>query len=216
MKGHVVSEIENGRTTACNECGEGAPCTGGSTKRTVVVEIPAPQGLLGLAPIISALLLAAAWGVVSIGYLCVPGSVAGAVLAIACVFMNLGGGIAQPALCLGIAVACAGLCLPLWQACQAGRRALVHISCRREGPVPTRPLSERMRRILIVSAIVAFVGCCIAGAATLAGGAEQLVLPDFLQALFSQEVPKPVLPDQTIPQPDVTAPEIPIEPTRAA
>lgn len=115
-----ASTVRDGNAARATAEGGAAGARG---RGTVVVEIPAPQGLLGLAPIISVLLLAAAWGVVGIGYLCVPGSVAGAVLALACAAMNLGSGsIAQPALCLGIALACAGLCLPLWRGCQAGRR----------------------------------------------------------------------------------------------
>lgn len=187
-----ASTVREGNAARATAEGGAAGARG---RGTVVVEIPAPQGLLGLAPIISVLLLAAAWGVVGIGYLCVPGSVAGAVLALACAAMNLGSGsIAQPALCLGIALACAGLCLPLWRGCQAGRRQLLHITRRREGSAPTRPLGEHERCFLIASALVLLAGCCIAGIAALAGGGEQLVLPGFLQALFSQEVPQTIAP----------------------
>lgn len=214
-----MSEHEGKQKTAAEESGASASREGGAARAaaegdarergTVVVEIPAPQGLLGLAPVISALLLAAAWGVVGIGYICVPGSVAGALLALACAAMNLGGGIAQPALCLGIALACAGLCLPLWYACQVGRRQLLHITRRREGRAPSRTLGEHERCFLIASGLVLLAGCCIAGIAALAGGGEQLALPGFLQALFSQEVPQTIAPGLGAPQPLASGPSTP-------
>lgn len=104
-------------------------------KHTVVVEIPAPQGLLGLAPVISVLLIGAAWGAVGIGYLCVSGSVVGAVLAVVCAVMNAASGsVASFALCMGIAISCLGLCVPCWHASQAGRRLLLCV-CRRKREV---------------------------------------------------------------------------------
>ena len=70
---------------------------------------PANSGLLGL--VISSLLLAAAWGVVGIGYICIPGAVIAAALDFLCAIMNIGIGFSF-LIFLGIAAACLGLTYP--------------------------------------------------------------------------------------------------------
>lgn len=92
--------------------------------RVIEVSVPlAPfSGLMG---VINALLLFAAWMVVGIGYLCVPGSVAGAVLALVLAVTNMGNGLAAAALCLGIGIACAGLCAPIFVGTRAAQGVLL-------------------------------------------------------------------------------------------
>ena len=143
--------------------------------RTVTINVPASADLLGLGTVISWLLVAAAWGVVGIAYLCVPGSVVAAALGVASAAMNLGGGLAAFALAAGVAVTCIGLCMP----CLAGANALRCLLLRR--PVE---LSASVKRLLAVSAVVLLVGCAIAGVAVLAGGGDALVVPGFLQGVI--------------------------------
>lgn len=82
--------------------------------RTIIIDVPASTATLGLGPIISALLLFGAWMVVGIGYICVPGSLVGAVAGIVLGFMNVGNGLAAAALCFGCGIACIGLCAPIF------------------------------------------------------------------------------------------------------
>lgn len=142
--------------------------------RTVTIEVPASAGMFGLGGIISGLLLAAAWGVVGIAYICVPGSLAAAVLAVVSACMSLGVGLMPFALCAGIAVACVGLCIPCLQGADALRCLLLK-----------RPVVVRNQRLLVISAVVLLAGCAIAGAMTLAGAADAAVVPAFLQGVFA-------------------------------
>lgn len=160
--------------------------------QTIVVNLPKGLGsFFGLGSVISVLMLFAAWMIVGIGYLCVPGSLVGAVLGIALGFMNLGNGLASAALCLGCGIACLGMCLPLLRGTQAARRALAkrtHAAFSDSGNTGTderripRPLKTSL---LIASLAIMVAGAAIAGMGTLAGGAETLYLPDFLRAIFN-------------------------------
>lgn len=93
--------------------------------QTIVVNLPKGLGsFFGLGSVISALMLFAAWMIVGIGYICVPGSLVGAVLGVALGVMNLGNGLASAALCLGCGIACLGMFIPLLLGTQAARRLL--------------------------------------------------------------------------------------------
>lgn len=82
--------------------------------RTITIDVPSSATTLGLAPIISLLLLFGAWMVVGIGYICVPGSLLGAVAGVVLGFMNVGNGLAAAALCFGCGIAGLGLCAPIF------------------------------------------------------------------------------------------------------
>ena len=142
--------------------------------RTVTINVPNASDVIGLGGVISWLLLAAAWGVVGIAYICVPGSLAGALLAVVSAFTSFGAGLLPFALCLGVAIGCMGLCIPCLQVADALRCLLLK-----------RPVVVRNQRLLVISAVVLLVGCAIAGVATLAGGAGAVVLPAFLQGMVA-------------------------------
>ena len=119
--------------------------------------------------------MAGAWGVVGIGYICVPGSLAAAVLGVVCAAMNLSAGLAPVALCAGTAVACVGLCYPIL----VGTRMLQAVLLKRDA-VAFRA------KALGAALAVAVAGAAVAGLAVLLGAGDALSLPAFLQAVFSK------------------------------
>lgn len=133
---------------------------------------PANSGLLGFA--ISCLLLAAAWGVVGIGYICIPGAVIAAALGFLCAIMNIGTGFSF-LICLGIAAACLGLTYPAL----IGTLLLKGALSGSQEPLAFDKL------VLSITCIVAVVGAALAGLGVLLGGAASLALPTFLQFLIA-------------------------------
>ncbi len=85
---------------------------GRETRETVTINVPAGVGLPGLGSVISVLLMAGIWGIVGIGYICVPGSLVAGVIGVGVGLMNVGNGLAAAALALGCGIACIGLCVP--------------------------------------------------------------------------------------------------------
>lgn len=148
--------------------------TGAASGAVKVISVGGAGSLFGLGGVINVLLLAAAWGVVGIGYICVPGSLVAAVLGVVCAAMNLASGVAPALLCLGVAVSCAGLCYPVF----VGARLLQNVLLKREAKVELR------KNVLAVSLIIVVVGAAAAGLAALLGASDALMLPAFLQAIF--------------------------------
>ncbi len=144
-------------------------------KNVITIGGSSSQGGIGLSSIISLLLQFAAWMIVGIGYLCVPGSLIGGILGVVCLFMNLGTGIANMALCLGCAIACVGLFYPIF----VGTRFLQHVLLKREGGF------DFDKKTLLVFAVIAVAGAALAGLGVLIGGGAQLALPGFLQTIFA-------------------------------
>lgn len=133
---------------------------------------PANSGLLGF--VISCLLLAAAWGVVGIGYICIPGAVIAAALGFLCAIMNIGTGFSF-LICLGIAAACLGLAYP----------ALIGTLLLKGALSGSQDPLAFDKRILGITCIVAVVGAALAGLGVLLGGGASLALPTFLQFLIA-------------------------------
>lgn len=125
--------MDNKRTAAALRCVQQDECDssgkavhGTGQQQTIVIDLPQGLGsLFGLGSVLSSLLMFSAWMIVGIGYICVPGSIVGAVLGIALGFMNLGNGLAAAAICLGCGVACLGMFYPVLCAAQAARRVLL-------------------------------------------------------------------------------------------
>lgn len=168
------SKAANGTIGAAPILGDAA--NGQTGLGATVVSVGSSRTLFGLGGIIDALLLVCAWGVVGIGYICVPGSLVAAVLGFACAAMNVCSGMAATALCAGVGAACVGLCYPIF----VGTRALRGMLLRREGKVSLNA------KLLAGALIVAAAGAAVAGIATLAGAGDALTLPAFLQAVLNK------------------------------
>lgn len=159
---------ENTRT------GTAAPSQKEKNGNITVMSIGSPDRQIGLASIISILIIFAAWMIAAIAYICVPGSILGFAIGLICTFMNLLNGIGAIAVCFGCAVGCLGLCYPIL----VGARMLKHILMKREDDFVFNG------RLFTICAIVAIAGAAIAGIGVLANGTEAIVLPGFLQAVF--------------------------------
>lgn len=164
------------KTTSAQNAAQGAtPATGSSARSTVTISTPSTLGMGGLGSVISLLLLFAAWCVVGIAYICVPGSLVGGVLGVIAAAMNFGGNFASVALCLGCGIACFGLCVPFFVGARFGQHMLLK---------KVEPFSFQ-KNALVVCAAIAIIGACIAGLGALLGGGDGVALPAFLQTIFT-------------------------------
>ena len=155
--------------------------------KTVTVTIPTAGSFFGLGVVIEWLLVFGSWMVLGMMYLCVPGSIAGAALVLATLVANVGSGAAAIAVCLGCAVACVGLCLPLLRAAQLVRVWLLNGTRALLGKEKSSAAAPDVKNpaLLKVSLVLLAVGVVVWGAGALMGGMAAVELPGLVTGMFA-------------------------------
>lgn len=158
---------------------------------TITITVPRGGLMSGFDAIFKVLFLFAGWMLVAIAYLCVPGSLAAGALGLFVGVSNLANGLGAALLGFGCGICCLGLCLPLLLAAGRGRAAALaatrqlfgssNAAAMRAGKAPSK--------MLLIMLVVSLAGAAIAGTGALLGGSEVIVLPEFLDRIFSTQPP---------------------------
>lgn len=166
-----------------------------SDKNVITIEAPRGGMMSGFDAIFRVLFLFAGWMLVVIGYVCVPGSLVAAAVGAYVGITNVGAGLGAALLGFGCAVACLGLCLPALKVAGWGRGMALRATKALAGGAPDElpgAVSARFpgKKVLTVCAVLVVAGAAAAGLGALLGGGEAVVLPDFLNAVFSASAPE--------------------------
>lgn len=161
--------------------------TTSSSSKNVTITIPGAGSFFGLGTVIEWLLVFAAWMCLGICYLCVPGSLVGAALALVTLVANVGAGAGAIAVCLGVAVAAVGLCLPLLRAAQVLRVWLLNGTRVLAGKEKSDAVVPEFKNkpLLKASLMLLAAGVVVWGAAALMGGMAAVQLPAIIAGLFA-------------------------------
>ena len=160
--------------------------------RAVTIEVPRGAGLFGFDAIFKVLFLFAGWMLVVIAAICVPGSLAGAVLAAYVGVTNVAVGLPAALLGFGCAVGCVGLCIPCLTATKYGFGAVLMATREAFGLSEVEPARQPAQAsfpggLVAASLAILLVGAAVAGVAALMGEADAVMLPDFPEKIFSAQ-----------------------------